>query len=253
MNLGGIAAGAKKIAGHGGELCTSGVKTMSLDELEKYAAKTGEILDKETSAASAKKIDGNIGKIVQSIKGGVDTLAKAPGEILKSRDTFVKGVADIKTQSMLGIGTLAEAVEKKNVGLIDNKFLNASNLIKRLKDTYSFIPSKFPSGEGFQLKKANMNEVIKNAKAGKDTTFEYTKNNGDIIKGFVSKKVQKMGEDCFVTQIQRTVKDGASEASSVYYFPKSGEIRTVSRQMDGQKVFSQMFANDNGGKVRTSC
>ena len=97
-----------------------------------------------------------------------------------------------------------------------------------------------------------MNEIIKNAKAGKDATFEYTKNNGDVIKGFVSKKVQKMGEDCFVTQIQRTLKNGANEASSVYYFPKSGEIRTVSRQMDGQKIFSQVFANDDGGRLRAS-
>ena len=204
------------------------------------------------SPARIEKASGNIKKAVQSTQSMADALANVPGDILKSRDAFVKGAADIKTQSMLGIGTLAEAVEKKNVNLIDNKFLNASSLIRRVKDTYNFIPSKFPSGEGFQLKKANMNEIIKNDKAGKDATFEYTKNNGDVIKGFVSKKVQKMGEDCFVTQIQRTLKNGANEASSVYYFPKSGEIRTVSRQMDGQKIFSQVFANDDGGRLRAS-
>ena len=151
---------------------------------------------------------------------------------------------------MLGTNnTVAQAEEKLRRELIDTQFSSVQKLFKRVQN--SFIPTEFPSGEKINLKKSCINEIVNNALKGKETNFEYTNKNGETIKGFVSKKVKKQGEDCFFVQIKRIFGE-QSETIETRYYPKSSEIRSAGKKANGQKTVSIITGNETGGKLKTN-
>ncbi len=185
----------------------------------------------------------NMAKVFTSIGKMSDEAASVKNKLIDAR-------AKTSVEKMLGIqNSVANAEEKFRKELIDSQFSNIKKLFKRVHN--SFIPAEFPSGTKINLKKSCMNEITNNALKGKETAFEYTNKNGETIKGFVSKKVQKQGEDCFIVQMHRIFGD-ACETVETRYYPKSSEIRSVGKKIDGQKTISIITGNESGGTLKAN-
>ena len=52
-----------------------------------------------------------------------------------------------------------------------------------------------------------------------------------------------------MAQIQRITSDKISEVVEVRYYPKSFEIKTVSRAANGNKSATTVYGNESGGKI----
>ena len=53
-----------------------------------------------------------------------------------------------------------------------------------------------------------------------------------------------------MAQIQRITSDKISEVVEVRYYPKSFEIKTVSRAANGNKSATTVYGNESGGKIK---
>lgn len=193
------------------------------------------------------------GAVDQSLNSVISTsklIEKLPDSVTAAKNKFIDTKAKTNVEKMLGVeSSVANAEEKLRKELIDTQFSSVQKLFKRVKN--SFIPTEFPFGEKINLKKSLANEIAANVSKGRESSFEYTNNNGETIKGFVSKKVQKQGEDCFFVQMKRIFGD-SSETIETRYYPKSSEIRSVGKKADGTKTISIITGNDAGGKMKTN-
>ncbi len=193
------------------------------------------------------------GVVDQSLNSVISTsklIEKLPDSVTAAKNKFIDTKAKTNVEKMLGVeNSVANAEEKLRKELIDTQFSSIHGLFKRIHN--SFMPVEFPSGEKINLKKSLVNEIAANVSKGKESSFEYTNKNGETIKGFVSKKVQKQGEDCFFVQMKRIFGD-SSETIETRYYPKSSEIRSVGKKADGTKTISIITGNETGGKMKTS-
>lgn len=193
----------------------------------------------------------NAGAVDKSLSGAISTsklIEELPDAAAAVKDKFVNTKAKANIEKMLGVeNSVVNAEEKLRKELIDTQFLSAQRLFRRVHN--SFIPAEFPSGEKINLKKSTINEITDNALKGRESSFEYTNKNGETIKGFVSKKTKKQGEDCFFVQMKRIFGD-SSETIETRYYPKSSEIRSVGKKADGTKTISIISGNETGGKVK---
>lgn len=200
------------------------------------------------NGTGATKVLNNSMATAQSLVNTSGNVAKLSDEATAVKDKFINTRAKSNIEKMLGVeNSVANAEEKLRKELIDSKFTVASELFKRVQNT--FLPTKFPSGIKINLRKSCLNEIANNATKGKNTSFEYVDKTGATIKGFVSNKIKKQGEDCFLAQIQRITPDKMSEVVEVRYYPKSSEIKTVSRTADGIKNVTTVYGNENGGRI----
>lgn len=201
----------------------------------------------QNSAGATKALNSSVAT-AQSLVNTSGNVAKLSDEATAVKDKFINTRAKSNIEKMLGVeNSVANAEEKLRKELIDSKFTVASELFKRVQNI--FLPTEFPSGTKINLRKSCVNEIANNAAKGKNTSFEYVDKTGATIKGFVSNKVKKQGEDCFLAQIQRITSDKISEVVEVRYYPKSFEIKTVSRAANGNKSATTVYGNENGGKI----
>ncbi len=204
---------------------------------------TAQVLAKSYNSGA---VDKNLGGVISTSK----LIEELPDAAIAAKDKIINTKARANVEKMLGIkNSVANAEEKLRKELIDVQFSSAQGFFKRVKN--SFIPTEFPSGEKINIKKSIMNEITNNALKGKETNFEYTGKNGEIIKGFVSKKVQKQGEDCFLVQMQKIASDNATEIIETRFYPKSSEIRSVGKKADGRKTISIISGNEAGGVMKS--
>ena len=191
-----------------------------------------------------------INKTAIHVTSASKAIGEIPAAISEVKDKFTGAIAEANIKNMLGVGnSLPNKENELRAKLIDPQFLNAQNFFKRIHN--SFIPEKFPSREKINLKKSCINKIMDNGLKGKDTNFEYINKNGETIKGFVSKKSKKQGEDCFYVQIKR-IFDNASESIETRYYPKSFEIRSVAKDANGKKTISIIKGDNTGGKFKTN-
>lgn len=202
-------------------------------------------------AVPAKVNSSTLSKVGQNLGNGADTLTLVGREFCDKADDLglVKKrvqncIANGRLEKVLGDNaTLRSAEETLRKERIDNLFNGAP--IKRVKGTYNFLPTQWPSGDSFSLKKEVGNLLGQGQKH-----FEYTKN-GDIIQGSVSGLDKKRGENCFTTTIKR-LKNGdpkVAETVAMRYYPQSDEINIINRGMDGTKTFTKVLGSPDSCKV----